>query len=55
MIIEAAQERIAAENGFSDNISTPKERTMPGRIPILSTPNGVKVTDIDIKSQNSGT
>jgi D-alanine-D-alanine ligase len=54
MIIEAAQERIAAENGFSSNISTPKERTMPCRIPILSTPNGVKVTDIDLRSQNSG-
>jgi len=54
MIIEAAQERIAAENGFSDNISTPKEKTTPGRIPILSTPNRVKVTDIDLRSQNSG-
>ncbi|MFC1676741.1 methyltransferase domain-containing protein [Planctomycetota bacterium] len=53
MIIEAAQERIAAENGFSDNISTLKEKTTLGRIPIISIiPDRVKVTDIDLRSQN---
>jgi len=50
MIIEIAHERIVAENGFNDNVSTPKEETMPGRIPILSPHNEVK--DADLRTQN---
>jgi D-alanine-D-alanine ligase len=54
MIIETAQERIAAENGFSNNVSTPKEKTIPARIPILNTHNKVKASDADLRSQNLG-
>ena len=54
MIIEAAQERIAAENGFSDNVSIPKKKIISDRIPIVSNPDEVKVTDADLISQNLG-
>jgi D-alanine-D-alanine ligase len=53
-IIETAQERIAAENGFSDNVPIPKEKIILDRIPIVSTPEEVKVTDADLISQNLG-
>ena len=34
MIIEAAQERIAAENGFKNNVSIPREKATSDKIPI---------------------
>ena len=50
MILEAAQKRIAAENGFSNNASVPKEKIISDRILIVSTPDELKVTHADLKS-----
>lgn len=55
MIIEAAQERIAAENGFGNNVSIPKEKIISDRISIVSIPDEVKVTDANLRSQNLST
>ena len=55
MIIEAAQERIAAEKGFNNNnVSLSKERVIPAKIPILSKPDNIKVVDTNEKSQEFG-
>jgi len=55
MIIEAAQERVTAENGFNNNNALlPKEKAIPAGFAILSKPDNIKVVDTNQESQEFG-